>query len=121
MDERALAVARGLQSYDCTVQPLRNEPVRQPGGALVDNWVDDGAPLRGRISPISSSEPLVQGRPEQRSTAYIVLPHTDDVADDARVRVVHDTEGWVRTFSIIGRRSPRSNQIVTKLVGEEVG
>lgn len=116
-----VAEGRALQEFDCTAQRLHNVPVREPGGRLVDDWVPDGTdPIPARLSPVASTEPIVQGRPEIRSTAYIVLPWNEDIADDARVRITHNVRGWVRTFAIIGRHAPRSNQIVTKLVGEEV-
>lgn len=111
---------RSRQVFDCIAQRLMKMETRQPGGAIVEEWVLVGPVIAARIAPVSSSEPLVLGRHVQRNTFYLVLPWDEDMEDEGRIEVTHMTEGWTKQLSPIGRRSPRSNQVNTKLVVEEV-
>jgi hypothetical protein len=114
-----ISTARALQQFDCSVQGLVKTTEREPGGRVVTTWAADGSPaIPGRLSPISSDEPIVLGRPSPRSRFYLVLPWDRDVADDALVDVTLPT-GQTKRLSVIGRHTPRSYPILTKLIVEE--
>lgn len=116
-----LELARSRQWFDLELQTLRKQVVRVAGGAQVVTWVSDGTPVvAARIGPVSAvdQERLEASRPIQRATYVLVLPWNVDLPDDAHATVTHPTEGWTLHLSIIGRHSPRSNQVVTKLFAE---
>jgi hypothetical protein len=117
--EAVLREERARQSFDLVAHVLHRIEVRHPGGRLEEVWLGTGDWWPARLAPVSSDEPLVHGRPSPRDRYYLVLPWEASVPRDARLDVASE-DGWLLTVDVIGARTPRSYQVLTKLVVEAV-
>jgi hypothetical protein len=117
--EGDLRAERERQSFDLVAHVLHRAQIRHPGGRTEEVWQGTGTWYPARLAPLSSSEPLVLGRPSPRDRFYLVLPWDVTVPRDARLDVASE-DGWLLTLTVIGARTPRSYQILTKLIVEAV-
>jgi hypothetical protein len=107
LPESVVATLRDMQGFDLEAQPLAPTNTEIPGGGVRVTYAAQGARIPARLAPV-----------DRASADELSLPHTSDIADSWQVDVYGP--GWVRRMRVVGRRTPRSVQVITKLVVEAV-
>lgn len=121
LPDGAVAILRDLQGFDLEAQPLKPVHTEIAGGATRTSYEPEGLRIPAHMAPVdraSADELMALGRTTTKPRFTLVLPHTHDIPDSWRVEVYGP--GWQRTMAVVGHRTPRSVQVVTRLVVEEV-
>jgi hypothetical protein len=121
LPESVVATLRDMQGFDLEAQPLAPTNTEIPGGGVRVTYAAQGARIPARLAPVdraSADELVALGRTTTKPRFHLSLPHTSDIADSWQVDVYGP--GWVRRMRVVGRRTPRSVQVITKLVVEAV-